>query len=95
MFIVSLNYTAPLERIDASRAAHRAWLEDHAARGLILRAGPTVPRDGGIRVAHAASRAELEEALRGDPFHRDGLATYAITEFAAGVKAGALAALPA
>ena len=92
MFIVSLTYTVPLERIDASRAAHRAWLVEQAARGLILMAGPKQPRDGGILVAHAASRAELEEALRGDPFHQEGLARYDIVEFVPGVTAEALAA---
>jgi uncharacterized protein YciI len=92
MFIVSLTYTVPLERIDASRAAHRAWLLEQAARGVILLAGPKVPREGGILVANAASRAELEETLRGDPFHQEGLARYDITEFVPGVAAEALAA---
>ena len=92
MFIVTLTYTAPLERIDACLPAHRAWLQEHAARGLILMAGRMEPRDGGILVAHAADRAELEAALRDDPFAQAGLATYAVTEFIPTMTAEALSA---
>jgi uncharacterized protein YciI len=92
MFIVTLTYTAPLERLDAHLAAHRAWLGEQVACGLVLMAGPKLPREGGIIVARAASRAELDEALRGDPFAQHGLATYAVAEFVPGVTADALAA---
>ena len=92
MFIVTLTYTAPLERIDAYLPAHRAWLEEHYARGLFLMSGRKEPRDGGIIIAHAASRAELEAALRDDPFGQAGLATYAITEFVPTMTAEALSA---
>ena len=92
MFIVTLTYTAPLERIDAYLPAHRAWLEEHYARGLFLMSGRKVPRDGGILIAHAASRAELDAALRDDPFAQAGLATYAVTEFVPTMTAEALSA---
>jgi uncharacterized protein YciI len=54
--------------------------------------GRKEPRDGGIIIAHAASRAELEAVLRDDPFAQAGLATYAITEFVPTMTAEALAA---
>jgi uncharacterized protein YciI len=92
MFIVTLTYTAPLERIDAYLPAHRAWLEELYARGLMLMSGRKEPRDGGILIAHAADRAELEAALRDDPFAQAGLATYAITEFIPTMTAEALSA---
>jgi uncharacterized protein YciI len=92
MYIVTLTYTAPLERIDAYLPAHRAWLAEHTARGLFLMAGRKQPRDGGILVAHAADRAELDAALRDDPFAQAGLATYAVTEFIPTMTAEALAA---
>ena len=66
MFIVTLTYTAPLERIDAYLEAHRAWLGEQYARGLFLMSGRKEPRDGGIIIAHAASRTELEAVLRDD-----------------------------
>jgi uncharacterized protein YciI len=92
MFIVTLTYTAPLERIDACLPAHRAWLQEHTARGLLLMAGRKEPRDGGILVAHAADRAALDAALRDDPFAQAGLATYAVTEFVPTMTAEALSA---
>ena len=92
MFIVTLTYTAPIERIDAYLPAHRAWLEEQYARGLMLMSGRKEPRDGGILIAHAADRAELEAALRDDPFAQAGLATYAITEFIPTMTAEALSA---
>ena len=92
MFIVTLTYTAPLERIDACLEAHRAWLGEQSARGLFLMSGPKTPRDGGIIIAHAASRAELDAVLRDDPFGQAGVATYAITEFVPTMTAEALSA---
>jgi uncharacterized protein YciI len=92
MYIVTLHYIAPLERIDAYLPAHRAWLEAQYARGLMLMSGRKEPRDGGILIAHAASRAELDAALEGDPFGQAGLATYTVTEFIPTMTAEALAA---
>jgi uncharacterized protein YciI len=92
MFIVTLTYTAPLARIDAYLEAHRAWLGEQYARGLFLMSGRKEPRDGGIIIAHAASRAELETVLRDDPFHQAGVARYEITEFVPTMTAEALAA---
>jgi uncharacterized protein YciI len=92
MYIVALTYTAPLEQIDAYLPAHRAWLAAQYARGLMLMSGRKEPRDGGILIAHAADRAELDAALRDDPFAQAGLATYAVTEFVPTMTAEALAA---
>jgi uncharacterized protein YciI len=92
MFVVSLTYTAPLARIDAFLEAHRAFLAEQYARGLFLMSGRKEPRDGGIIIAHAASRAELESVLRDDPFQQAGVARYDITEFVPTMTAEALAA---
>lgn len=92
MFIIALTYTAPLARVDEFLEGHRAFLAEQYARGLFLMSGRKEPRDGGIIVAHAASRAELEAALRDDPFHQAGVARYEITEFVPTMTAEALAA---
>jgi uncharacterized protein YciI len=93
MFIVSLTYTAPLERIDAHLAAHRVFLAAQYARGVFLMSGPKLPREGGVIVARAGSRAELEAVLREDPFQQAGVASYEIIEFVPNMTAEALAAL--
>jgi uncharacterized protein YciI len=92
MFIISLTYTAPLGQVDAHLAAHREFLGEQYARGLFLLSGRKVPRDGGIIVASAGSRAEVEKLVRQDPFHRAGLARYEITEFVPTMTADTLAA---
>jgi uncharacterized protein YciI len=95
MFVIALTYTAPLADVDAHLAAHRDYLAVQYARGVFLMSGPRVPREGGIVIAQAASRAEVEELVRQDPFHRAGVARYDITEFVPTMTAGALAPLRA
>jgi uncharacterized protein YciI len=93
MFVISLTYTAPLASVDAQLAAHRDFLSAQYARGAFLMSGPKVPREGGIIIARAAGRAEVEELVRQDPFHQAGVARYDITEFVPTMTANTLAAL--
>lgn len=83
MYIVSLTYTASLERIDDALPAHRAFLDAQFAAGLFIAAGPTVPRDGGVIVASNMERTRLDAILASDPFALQGLAAYTVTEFKA------------
>ncbi|QNA88530.1 YciI family protein [Massilia sp. Dwa41.01b] len=92
MFIVSLSYTAPLEEVDAHLAAHRDFLAAHYANGTFLMSGRKVPRDGGIIVANAPSRAALDAVLGEDPFARAGVARYEVTEFVPTMTVEALSA---
>jgi uncharacterized protein YciI len=92
MFVISLAYIAPLEAIDKHLAAHREFLLAQYERGVFLMSGRKVPREGGVIVAHAASRAEVEELVRQDPFHQAGVARYDITEFVPTMTADAFAA---
>lgn len=83
MYIVSLTYTAALERIDDALPAHRDWLDAQFAAGNFVAAGPKVPRDGGVILASNMERARLDALLATDPFARQNLITYAVTEFKA------------
>lgn len=83
MYIVSLTYTAALERIDDALPAHRTWLDAQFAAGNFVAAGPKVPRDGGVILASNMERARLDTLLATDPFAEQGLVTYTITEFKA------------
>lgn len=85
MFIVTITYTQPIEAIEARTTEHREWLDQHVASGLIIAAGPMVPRTGGILVVRSGgTKDELEAVLKADPFQIHGLADYAVTEFKAG-----------
>ncbi|MFZ2099509.1 MAG: YciI family protein [Oricola sp.] len=83
MFVVSLTYKVPLDRIDAAAAEHMAFLDRHYAAGHFLVSGRKIPRTGGVIVADGVDRETLDRILAEDPFHRDGLADYEVIEFSA------------
>ncbi|MGD9968824.1 MAG: YciI family protein [Sulfuricurvum sp.] len=81
MFIISLTYIKPLEEVDALLEEHVAFLKEQYALGHFLASGRKVPRTGGIILACAISREEIETIISLDPFYRHGVAEYTITEF--------------
>ncbi|WP_353889639.1 YciI family protein [uncultured Roseibium sp.] len=81
LFVLDLEYAAELDAVDAQLAAHRVFLEQNYECGVFLASGPKVPRTGGVILAAASSRDQIEAIVRDDPFHRNGLAIYRITEF--------------
>ncbi|WP_244814530.1 YciI family protein [Caballeronia sp. Lep1P3] len=83
MYVINLRYTGALAEIDDALDAHRAFLERYFAAGVFVMAGPKVPRDGGIIIASGIDRARLDEIIAEDPFARQQLAHYDITEFKA------------
>jgi uncharacterized protein YciI len=83
MFIIELIYKADLGRIDAHMKAHVAFLKKYYASGHFLVSGRKIPRDGGIILAIAKDRQELEAIAAEDPFCRHALAEVRIVEFRA------------
>lgn len=81
IFIASLSYTVPIERIDAVLADHLAWLKAGHEAGHFLAWGPREPRDGGLIFVRAGSRAEAEALLASDPFMVHQLADCTIMEW--------------
>lgn len=92
MFVIELSYQVELEQIDAAMAAHVAFLKKYYAAGNFLVSGRKIPRDGGIILAVAASREELEGIMKEDPFVSRGLAGFRIIEFRASQRADDLQA---
>jgi uncharacterized protein YciI len=87
MFVIELVYKASLEEIDAHMAAHVRFLKKYYAAGKFLVSGRKIPREGGIILAVAETREEIEAIAAEDPFHRHGLADFRIIEFRASQKA--------
>jgi uncharacterized protein YciI len=81
IFIASLTYTVPIERIDAVLADHLAWLKAGYDAGHFLAWGPREPRDGGLIFVKAASLAEAKVLLLSDPFMSERLADLTITQW--------------
>lgn len=93
MFVVTLTYVAELAEVDEALEEHGAWLDAHFADGVFLAAGRRIPRTGGVIIATAVNRAELDAILSEDPFSSRGLARYDVVEFEAQRVAPALKAL--
>jgi len=87
MFVIELVYKADLKQIDAHMRPHMAFLKKHYAAGTFLVSGRKVPRDGGIILATAKTRAEIEAIASEDPFCKLGLAEARIVEFRASQRA--------
>jgi uncharacterized protein YciI len=79
MIIVLLNYTAPIEALDAQLAAHRDWLKAGVEAGILMAAGRKVPRTGGMLLARGALEAVKAWAAT-DPFAVHGLSDYDFIE---------------
>jgi len=88
MFVIELNYTATLADIDASMAAHVDFLKKYYAAGNFVVSGRKIPRDGGIIIAVARNRQQIEAIAREDPFYVRGLADFRIIQFRASQRAG-------
>lgn len=87
MFVIELTYKAPLSEIDATMAAHVAFLKKHYAAGTFLISGRKIPRDGGIILALGKSREAIEALMREDPFVSRGLADFRVIQFRASQRA--------
>ncbi|MBA5606304.1 GTP cyclohydrolase [Duganella sp. FT3S] len=92
MFIITLTYLKPAEQVDALLGAHREFLREQYDNGTFLMSGRMVPRTGGVILATADSRADIEAVIELDPFNEAGIASYQITEFIPTMTADALSA---
>lgn len=93
MFIIDLKYIVPLEKLDAHMKEHVAFLQKYYKLNVFVASGRKVPRTGGIILALAKSKEEVEAIISEDPFHALGLAEFTITEFLTSQHHPALKAL--
>jgi len=90
LYVVLMNYSRPLEDVNAVREDHFRHLEAWAARGIIHAWARRDPPTGGVLLATAPDRASLEAVLAEDPYVRAGVAKPEIVEFPAQNVRGAL-----
>lgn len=93
MFIVNITYSKPASAVDAQRAAHKAYIEQHFAAGTFVLSGRKDTRDGGVILVDIPSREELQTIIAQDPFHIHALADYQVIQFKPGSAAPALKSL--
>ena len=81
MFIINQNYIVPLEQLDAHMTDHVKFLKKYYKENIFLASGRKVPRTGGIILALAKSKEEVERIIKEDPFYKHKLAEFSIVEF--------------
>ncbi|OZG75009.1 hypothetical protein BTA51_01000 [Hahella sp. CCB-MM4] len=81
MFVISIEYTVGLERVEPLIEEHMSFLDKYYRQGLFVVSGRKKPRTGGVIIVKNTSRSEVEALIKEDPFHREGVAEYIITEF--------------
>ena len=80
-FFVEITYTAEPKQMAAIRPEHRAYVQSGYERGLLLLSGPQKPMTGGLVVARAKSKQEVERFFAFDPYRLNGVAIYRFVEF--------------
>jgi uncharacterized protein YciI len=81
MFIISLTYIVPLDQIDAHMTEHVQYLKKYYDKNVFVASGRKVPRTGGIILAMASSKEEVERIINEDPFIINKVAEFSIIEF--------------
>jgi uncharacterized protein YciI len=81
MFIIDLNYIVPLDELDAHMAEHVKYLHKYYGKNIFVASGRKVPRTGGIILAIANSKEEIEKIITEDPFYKHEVAEFTITHF--------------
>lgn len=93
MFILTLSYIAPLDEVDRVRDEHMQWIAAQYDAQRFILSGPKVPRTGGVILARAMPRDELDDIIASDPFTREGVAAYDVVELVAMTVAEGLESL--
>lgn len=81
MYIIDLTYIVPLDQLDAHMTAHVKYLHKYYKENKFVASGRKVPRTGGIILALANSREEVDQIIAEDPFYIHELAEFNVTEF--------------
>ncbi|MBS1493231.1 MAG: GTP cyclohydrolase [Bacteroidetes bacterium] len=84
MFIILINYTKPVEEVNAVLADHRAYLDTLYAQNKLICSGRKNPLTGGVLLSNAKSRVEIDEIIKNDPYNIKGVADYEVIEFTPG-----------
>jgi len=86
--IAVVRYRQPIERVVEMTDAHRAYLRELEAKGILLASGPMDPRFGGLlllRLPEGDVLTQLEQIRDGDPFVKHQIAQYELLPWVPGI----------
>ena len=72
-FAAIIEYAQDKAKIAEFRPMHRQYLASLRERGQLAASGPFTDDSGALIVYEAASLADAEKLLQGDPFHQNGI----------------------
>lgn len=81
LFVIDIEYSVPQEKVDTLIADHMTFVKKNYAEKRFIVSGPKVPRSGGMIIAVAESKDEVEALINEDPFYVHQVADFTITEF--------------
>ena len=81
MFLIDIKYTVDMDIINQHVMEHRTWLDEKYKEGLLLCSGPKEPRTGGIIIALCNESSQVKNLVKEDPYYKNNVAEYTITEF--------------
>lgn len=81
MFIAISDYTRQIDPAEPVLEAHRQWLLEQQANGVLVAAGPRDPWIGGVVIVRADDLDSAQTIMGADPFARKGVAVYRLTGF--------------
>jgi uncharacterized protein YciI len=84
MFIILINYTKPIEEVNAVVADHRAYLDTQYEAGKLICSGRQSTMTGGVLISHVKTKEEADEIIKNDPYNLKGVAEYEVIEFTLG-----------
>ncbi len=84
MFIILINYTKPIEEVNAIVPEHRAYLDTLYEANKLICSGRRNTLTGGVLLSHAKAREEIDEIIKNDPYNIKGVADYEVIEFTPG-----------
>lgn len=72
-FAAVIEYLQDAEKVGQIRPVHRQYLTALKENGQLVCAGPFTDGSGALIVYEAATAADAEGLLKGDPFHANGV----------------------
>lgn len=72
-FAAIIEYAQDPAKVQALRPTHRQYLASLRDQGQLAISGPFTDDSGALIVYEAASSAEAEKLLQGDPFFKNGI----------------------
>ncbi|ABF39144.1 YCII-like protein [Candidatus Koribacter versatilis Ellin345] len=83
-----IRYRRPLEEVVNVTNAHRAYLGELKAQGILIASGPFDPRIGGgllLRVPDGDVAGTLDRVRDNDPYVKSGMAQYELLAWNPGI----------